>query len=143
MNLQTLRAGIKATHWSWWALWLGSMALLGLTIVNHQGAGMSDLAESFRPQHFPLDGESVMLKGMTKVAACGALVSFVMVFTAVTRPEEASKAMAAAVGVILLYFAIHTLGFMVFAGWRMKAHVRTLTTPAGATVPKQTIPAEK
>jgi hypothetical protein len=142
MNLKAVLSRIKVVHWSWWTLWLGSMALLGLTIVNHQAAGMSELAESFRSPPFPLGIEFCMIKGIAIGAAWAALVSSVLAFTAVERQEIGSQSMAAAVGVIMLYFAYHTLVFMMFSYWYMKGHVRT-HVPQAPTNSNQTTPAEK
>jgi hypothetical protein len=140
MKRQAILAGIKATHWSWWVLWLGSMTLLGLTVLWHQKNGLSELAEQFRSGHYLLPIEFCMIKGMVGAGVGAASMSFFFAFAAMIDPKAASLCKSLSVGVIMLYFAYHTMAFMTFSHIYMRGYLREHKVFEGPTVPRGAVP---
>lgn len=93
----------------WWAVWLASVALLGLVIAKHPSAEVRDLAESFRPSHLLLPIYIVLHRGIAEAAGYTLFISIVLAGIAVSRPREAHAVLPLAVGLALLFFAFHTL----------------------------------
>lgn len=143
MKLQSLLTRIKATHWTWWILWLCSMVLLGYVILWHRMAGVAGLAEQFRPGHYLLPIEFCVIKNMAEAGVYAVVMSCAFVFAAVIQPGKGSLSMAMAVGVIMLYFAYHTLFFMTISHLYMKGYRQTHAIPEDRAVPGQKTPAKE
>ena len=93
----------------WWAIWLASVALLGLVMAKHPSAEVRELAESFRHPDFVLPAPIILHRGMAKTAGYTLVISIVLAAAAFCRPHEANVLIPLAVGLALLFFAFHTL----------------------------------
>lgn len=92
----------------WWAVWLASVALLGLVIAKHPSAEVRELAESFRPSHLLMPIYIVLHRGIAEAAGYTLVISIVLAAVAVSRPRVAPALIPLAVGLALLFFAFHT-----------------------------------
>jgi hypothetical protein len=136
MKLQAILSGMKAIHWAWWALWIGSMTLLGAIILWHLVDRSSELADQFPPWRQSLCEQA-------KVAATVASFSLFFALAAAGDPPKSSLFMAIAVGSIMLYFAISTMAFMMIDHTSMKNSWRMHTKHERQSLPGKTMPAMK
>ncbi len=109
MHIRAIIDRLKVVHWIWWAVWLASVALLGLVIVRHPSSEVRDLAESFRPSYLVLPLHIVVHRGLAEMAGYTLSVSIILAGAAVFRPHQARGLIPLAVGLALLFFAYHTL----------------------------------
>ena len=109
MPIRVIIERLKMVHWMWWAVWLASVALLGLVMVTHPSAEVRDLAESFRPSHLLLPVHIILHRGIAEAAGYTLCISVVLAGIAVSRPHEAHAVLALAIGLARLFFAFHTM----------------------------------
>jgi hypothetical protein len=109
MHIRAIIERLKVVHWMWWAVWLASVALLGLVIVKHPSSEIRALAESFRPSYLVLPLHIVVHRGLAEMGGYTLSISIILAGVAVFRPHEARALIPLAVGLALLFFAYHTL----------------------------------
>jgi len=108
----------------WWAVWLASVALLGLVIVTHPSAEVRDLAESFRRPYLLLPVHISLHRDIAEAAGYTLCISIILAAIAVSRPSEAHSLIPLAIGLALLFFAFHTLFYSQMMTEWMRVTVR-------------------
>src|SRR5438876_6122560 len=138
MNCKSIISRIRMVHVAWWALWLFSMALVGLTVLNHAGLdhaiNFRETADTLRYPWGLIPIDILFLRDLREIAGFMALFSLGFVCIAVMWPAKGAYFMALAVGVILLFFSMCTAVFILLSGRLMHSAVRGQSVP---TAPAQ------
>ncbi|MFN0080864.1 MAG: hypothetical protein ACKVY0_30720 [Prosthecobacter sp.] len=128
MHIRAIIERLKVVHWMWWAVWLTSVALLGLVIAKHPSAEVRNLAESFRPEYLVMPVHIILHRGIAEAAGWTLFISIILAGIAVSRPREAHVVLPLAVGLAVLFFAFHTLFYSHMMTEWMRVTVRERTS---------------
>ena len=135
MNSRAIFERLKVLPWMWWAVWLLSVALLGLLILTHHTEEVRVLAESFRPEVMLMPIHILQHRGLASMAGNTLIISFVLAGIAVIRPSTAPIVIPAAVGIALLFFAFSTFFYSKSKTEWMRATVRQRASIDNQTYP--------
>jgi hypothetical protein len=129
MHIRATIQRLKVIHWTWWAVWLASVALLGLVIAKHPSAEVKDLAASFRPAYILMPIHIIIHRGLAEAAGFTLCISIGLAGIALFRPHQARALIPLAIGLALLFFAFHTLFYSRMMTEWMRATVRERVSP--------------
>ena len=121
----------RNTGWSWWALWLLCLLLLGSLVLKHPTGELRELAEHLRPRYSLLPLHIVIHRGLGTSAAYVLGFCFVLGLMSILRPQQGRILLPIAVGLVLLFFAYHTFWYShMMTGW-MRFEAAIPASPAG------------
>lgn len=107
--LQKLKERMRAVHWILWVVWFISLVLLGLVIARHHTTKVTEMAEAFRYSWGLLPIHIVIHRNLAEGAGYTMLFSVLLAIAAIERPANAPILLPLAIGLTLIFFAIHML----------------------------------
>jgi hypothetical protein len=145
MKRMSLSNRVKMIHWTWWALWLASLVMVGLMVLNYPRFIDQEMVESFRYPWGLMPVELLPLRYMGRYAGEVTTVSLMFVVFALylSNKGAASFFMALAVGVIMVFFWMNSLLYMLTAASHVKAQHDELQSRRRAVPEQQQVPKAK